>query len=252
MKKIITALFAAIILLNAGSCVNKNETPEYNYSIKDALKISAWVIDESRKEDYWEITDRVLKDDGWYYVENEDVRLERLKLNEVRIMAPFNWMHMTNLNIFIEFEGVIEVTSEDEYIRVTYNDKNPSQPGMGVSENVKAPYAVYANICPLTEIDLSGGIHNIRNDIKKTNREYYINVNAYNFGNEETPVIRAKLKLLVLEDKAIPVNYDSIGSYVGEEMSRFLSVEFISYEYSDRYKLMDEITDDEEVTIQQE
>jgi len=242
MKKIIIVLLACIFLLNFNSCADKNTS----YSIKNALKISTWVLSENIESNYWEVSDRVLTDDGWYNVERDDVGFEQLKLNEVKIMTPFNWMNMANLNIFVEFDGVIEVEPEDKYITVSYNDKNPSQPGMGSSGNVKVPYAVYVNVCPLVEIDLAGGIHNIRNDIKKTDREYYLNVNAYNFGNEETPVIRARLKLVVLEDKTIPLNYDSSGFYVGEERSRFLSIELISYEYSDRYKLLDEMFWDDE------
>lgn len=44
MKKIIIALLVGIILLSVSSCVAENQ--EYSYSIKDALKISAWILDE--------------------------------------------------------------------------------------------------------------------------------------------------------------------------------------------------------------
>jgi len=245
MKKIIAALLAGIILLSFSSCADENTS----YSIKDALKISAWVLDESIEENYWEVSDMVLTENGWYHVEREDVRLERLKLNEVRIMAHFNYLYMTNLNIFFEFDGIVEVVPEDEYIRVGYCTKNSDQPyqsgrdmGMMFGE-VKVPYAVYVNVLPLDEYPSGVGI---RDDIKKTDREYYLTVNAYNFGNEKTPVIRARLKLLILEDKGLLRNYSSSGEYVGEERSRFLSIELISYEYSDRYIILDELWDDVE------
>ena len=45
MKKIILSLLTLVILLSVNSCAD--EETDQNYSIKDALKISAYVFDET-------------------------------------------------------------------------------------------------------------------------------------------------------------------------------------------------------------
>jgi len=233
MKKIII-LFLAIILVSINSCMAR----EIEYGIKDALRISAWVVDKSKEEDYWRILDENINQ----IVEHEDFLLEQLELNKIRIMAPLSWLDMPNLNIFFEFEGVIGVETEGEYIQLSYNEKNPSQPGMGPYGNFKWPLAVYANVCPLDEYSL-GGEAIVRNTAK-IGCEYYLNISAYRFGNEETPIIRAQLKLVVVEDK-ISSDDEDIFRVPFKERSRFLSIELVSYEYSDVYRILDEIVDDE-------
>jgi hypothetical protein len=69
-------------------------------------------------------------------------------------------------------------------------------------------------------------------------REYYLSVNAYKFDNEQSPIIKAQLKLIQLEDKS--------ESGHAEKRSGCFSIELISYEYSDIYRLLDEIVDDED------
>jgi len=44
MKKFIILLSATIIMLCFNSCANENQ--DYNYNIKEALKISAYLFDE--------------------------------------------------------------------------------------------------------------------------------------------------------------------------------------------------------------
>jgi hypothetical protein len=156
-------------------------------------------------------------------------------------MAPLSYFKMPNLNIFFEFEGVIGVEVEDEYIQLSYNAKNPSQPGMGPYGNFKWPLEVYANVCPLDEYSLVGEAK-IRNTAK-IGSEYYLNISAYKFGNEETPIIKARLKLLVIDDKTPPEGEDFFG-IPAKYRSRFLSIELVSYEYSDVYRILDEIGDE--------
>jgi len=244
MKKIIMAFIAGIIMLSFNSCTAKDQ--EYSYTIKDALKISAWVVDEN-----FDINDWVTDEEYGAVVERDYVNLERLKLNKVRTMAPLCYRDMLNLNIFFEFDGIIEVSTDDECIRLDYNNKNPTQPGKGgagdtILESVRWPLELYVNVCPLDKYTSATAL--VRSTAK-IGKEYYLNVNAYRFDNEETPVIRAQLKLVVLEDKALFNIEDDNVDFFGllpKERSRFFSIELISYEYSDVYIILDELWDDED------
>jgi hypothetical protein len=259
MKKIIIALLAGIILLSLVSCAD--EETDQNYSIKDALKISAWVLDESIEGDVDRGMDWITESTG-YPVDLVDgvicddiYALERLNLNKVRKLAPLN-RYGQNLNILFEFDGIIEVEVSDDYLQLSYNGNNPSQFEPSTNNfyaSFKVPREVYVNVCPLAQYyDLSDRKANVRS-YARIGSEYYLYVNAYKFDNEETPVIRAKLKLVVLEDKTKQPDSFGIEGEDSEydkvpykERSRFLSIEVVSYEYSDMYRLLDEIVDDED------
>ena len=254
MKKIIIVLLAGIILLSLASCAD--EETDQNYSIKDALKISAWVLDESIEGEVdW--LDVWIEEESYGYqadtvdgVERDDIyALEQLNLNKVRKLAPLN-RYGQNLNILFEFDGVIEVEVSDDYLQLSYNGNNPSQlepSSNNVYASFKVPREVYVNVCPLAQYyDLSDRKTNVRSHAR-IGSEYYLYVNAYKFDNEETPVIRAKLKLVVLEDKTKqPDSFYKYDNLSYEDSSRFLSIEVVSYEYSDMYRLLDEIVDDED------
>ena len=262
MKKIIIAFFAVIILLSLNSCAD--EETDQSYNIKDALKISAWVLDENIESDIDWVSVWLEGESYGYFadtvdgVERDDIyALERLNLNEVRNLAPLN-RYGHNLNILFEFDGIIEVEEhEEENIQLSYNGNNPAQfesSGNSVYGSFKVPREVYVNVCPLGKyFDLSDRKTNMRS-YARIGSEYYLYVNAYKFDNEESPVIRAKLKLVALEDKTKqPDSHGIISSIESkyfdgipyEEQSRFLSIEVVSYEYSDMYRLLDEIVDDE-------
>ena len=104
MKKIIFALLAGIFLLNLSSCANENQ--EYSYSIKDALKISAYLFDENSGEDYFVYNKSGALD---YNPEESVYTLEQLKMNEVRVMCPMDFNNIISLAIHFEFDGIIEV-----------------------------------------------------------------------------------------------------------------------------------------------
>jgi len=264
MKKI-TIILLAVILSNFNSCARDTD----GYNMRDALKISAcvlnknfedtgyWAQDESGIGGYW-----VSYEDKSQIIDNNDIFVfERLKINEVRTLAPLHYslplyenkLHNTlHINIFFEFDGIIEVKTEDEYIYLTYDEKNPNQPLTGgdrptmVDGSFKWPRELCINFCPLDKYSgrSTGGL--IARSHTQTGKEYYINVNAYTFENEGSPAIRAQLKLVVLEDEGVPFDYyDEIFGVPREEASRFLSIEIISYEYSDRFRFIDEIWDDE-------
>ena len=234
MKKLFIVLIIVTILLNFNSCTRDTE----GYNIKDALKISAFIFDENSGEDYF-IYDAL---ENLKYNDNENVyKLEQLNLNEPKQMKPMGlW-----LNIGVEFDGIIGVVSEDQDIQIFINTNNFRVPVTGTygSEHyafdIKFPLAGYTAITPLGsntgELWSGGGFEWLRYYI---GREYYLSVNAYRFDNEESPIIRARLKIVQLEDK-------TPGGHIMQK-SRVFSIELVSYEYSDMYKMMNEIEDDED------
>jgi len=257
MKKIIIALLTGIILLSLASCAD--EETDQSYSIKDALKISAWVVDkELWGNGYWLEDEKSVKH-GWWVDESTEEMLdsdnydifvyECLNLNEVRTLAPSGWGHI-KLGIFFEFDGMIEVTTEDEHILLVCDrgSKPPYGHGSGKVANlvygdIKIPYEACVSIWPMDKYILKSPVElGPHTTGMKIGREHYLNVNAYKFDNEKTPVISAKLKLIVLEDTSLS---STSRASMGEDYSRFWSIELVSYEYSDMAKLLDDIVDDE-------
>jgi len=241
MKKIIIILFTAILLLNLVSCAAK----EAEYNITDALKISAWVFDENSGKDYFiyhESTDRFS-----YNLDDDVYVFDRLKMNEVRLLPPLLFgglKEMVNLNIFFEFaDGFVEVISEDQDVQLSVN--NPLEPfylressGRTYGFDIKVPYEGYITLHPFGGSGHIMGGAGIGFWPHKIGREYYLTVNTYKFANEKSTVITARLRIVELEDKdymAAPFNKTSC-----------FSIELISYEYSDMYKMMYDIDEDYE------
>jgi len=278
MKKLIIVLIAGAILLNFHSCARETE----GYSIRDALKISTWVLDEYfERSGYWVKDDNTSLNGYWMMDDGERIEggdvftFERLKMNEVRTLAPLHYHDMggIHINIFFEFDGIIEVETNDRYVVLYHNGRNPSLPlrnegGLKkVRGNVRWPRELYVNFCPLDEYSITEIEKNTATEINlvrattQISREYYLNVNAYRYEDtiatpiidteisisiERSPIIRAKLKLTVIEDRGLSANdYYCIFGLPYKEASRFLSIELVSYEYSDIYRFLDEIWDDE-------
>lgn len=163
MKKTIIALLAGIFFLTLNSCAA--EDMEYSYSIKDALKISSWMIDkELEGNGYW-LEDEKFVRHGWWVDESTEQMLdsndydifvfEQLNLNEVRTMAPLGWGE--GLSIFFEFDGMIEVTTEDEHILLLCDGSKPFDHTSGRLENL-----VYGDIkCRMKHISAFGQWKNI-------------------------------------------------------------------------------------------
>jgi len=215
---------------------------EVNYSIKDALKISARVYDETNGEYF------VQNENGFYqYRKTDEFETAQLKLNEVRLMAPLNYWGLS-LNIYFEFDGIIEVISEEKDVQFYFKD-NASQlidsssgkdGGESYGFEHKILYQGFISFTPLGPIRQA--VFTTTDDARLKDyylgREYYLNVNAYKIIDEQQAVIRARLKLVQLEDKTM----------LGDKKFRSscFSIELISYEYSDIYKIMYEIDEDDE------
>ena len=232
MKKAVMILLA-VIILNFSSCETVDDM-DYSYSIKDALKISAYLFDESI--------------DGNVYDEDDSVyEFERLKINEARMINP-----TIRSNILFEFDGIIEVSAENEDLELSVNKNLTFWDGNEGTQllrtygyNMKFATRGFVGFCLLVD-DLIGkpiysqGTSCICGFGAEVGTERYLNVNAYRLDNEKTPIIRAKLKLILIEDKF----EEKLGN--ANFSRRCFSIELISYEYSDIYKLLDDITDEED------
>jgi len=239
MKKITIVLCAVIILLSFNSC--SSDEPE---SVTEALKISTWLLDKNFEgTGYWAFDDGIVGGNWISYdsdvkIDHKKVfKLEQLALNEVRIIAPLNYNNMPNLNLLFDFDGILEIEPENpeaQTIQLSYNDDFSIEPAFNFSistwGSVSMIGPVNINVCPIGKFTEQTG--NIRGDTL-VGEEYYINVKAYK--HDGTLYITAKLKLTAIEDKEYPQDEFSFLEK-GDEKSRFLSIEVVSYEYSDIYK----------------
>jgi hypothetical protein len=243
--KIIIALIIGAIILSFSSCERETE----GYSIRDALKISAYVYDEDSGEDLLVYRDGVGKGYYWHNDNLNAYALERLNMNEIRTMAPMQAIRsLEGLNLFIEFDGVVEIVSEYRDIQVSLNHKLPPWEGLRYDRifGFDAQFILesYVVINPINAVmhgsDVAERItatHLI--SVLSPGREYYLTINAYKFDNENKPAIQARLRFIVLDDE----QQISLGA---PDWSLCVSVELISYEYSDMHRFMEDIWDDED------
>lgn len=249
------------------SCSNSESSDEQNFNISEALKIRTWLLDEElegkghwgyidpstrtfpRKEDgdgYW------IPDDGETQVANEDVFVfEELEVGVPRTMAPMS-MHMarekgdninySNLNLHIEFDGIIEVTKiepTDDSIILKYSLSGPPIE----SEDIKINAPCVINVCPVGKnMDAEGKSSLIITDTL-VEKEYTIQIRGCSF--DGTPIVTAQIKLTTISDPEYPWQTVHKGKYdawvqSGEEMTRFCSIELLSYSYNDMYILRGE------------
>lgn len=247
MKKLITLVLLLTMLLCLGSC--QDEKVE---SIRETLKINAWVLDSKLEgRGYWSYIQKHRAGGEWVFYDSQEklheddvFKYDRLQLNQPRIMAPMGYKGMYNLNIWLDFDGIVEVEKEniDDHIRLSYSLDSPNEPWRShmSSDNsfrVHAPTAI--SICPVGKFHNGSGL--ILN-ATLTNREYHIIVKAYEL--DGTLLVTARLKFVVLNDEGYPYEEYPNSIYApNEERSRFVSVELISYEYSDIYKFDEELVE---------
>ncbi|MBE6611550.1 MAG: hypothetical protein E7632_03560 [Ruminococcaceae bacterium] len=251
MKKIMILLLITALAFANCSCFFEAEEEE---SILDALKISAWVLDEELEgTGYWAY--EKLANGHGYWVSNDGKEVdsdsvfvyEQLEVGKPRVCAPLGYNHSHNLLIFLDFEGTVQVETDDPSdttLRLAYSLSDPMNPSLGnwTEENAfraRAPMAV--GVCPTGNFTNAGRI--VTSDTP-VDYEYYINVTAYEEDN--TPLIMARIKLTVLEDPHYPYREVSFWSKSPNEVrSRFLSIELVEYEFSDVYKFDMELVETE-------
>ena len=214
-----TSLLMIFVLV---SC-NKDDTPVT--SIKDALKISAYVYNE----------------DG------ETWSFQQLRLNEPKELVPtyvlqnYEDLRMVNFNLHFDYEDgicIVSVPNRDVQLSVGRNggiwkhgeDMSTRVYDFQNDHQLTLSRAGYMAVAPYGfsnhNLWVSGKDTILQNFEPYIGQEYYLTVKACDF--EQNPVITAQVKLTSLEDRA---------DLEGE--SRHFSIEIVSYEYSDFYKMME-------------
>ncbi len=252
MKRWISGIFAAVLLCCCGCA---EETTEEKTKMDDLMKISTWVMDPALEgKGHWAYEGKSYDTPG-HWVPNEGeaavndkavFREERLSVGETRIMAPISYKG-ANLNFTIDFDGIVTVEKTepaDDTILISFD---PTLNDQWTGETLitrNGPCTL--NVYPLGEILLFEGRGGPLVD-KSTiaEKEYYLTVKGYEL--DGSLMVTAELKLTTLEDEAFPyeehiqernIGYGELFS-VGEKRTRFCSVELVSYEYSDHYKMME-------------
>ncbi len=269
-NKLMYVLFLLICMLpsiffscaNIRSSANRKESISDSQYMENFMKISTLVLNpELEGTGYWAYDDSLIGYGTGYWVSDdgkeipaEDVFIsQELKVGETYTLAPLSYDNRhyrhENINLHFEFDGILEIETENpdsNIIRLAYSLEEPYNPSISnwIEENsihTNAPITI--NICPVgKELFLEGtqqlGIRDTLPD-----NEYRLYVRAYEY--DGTLAVTAEIKLAVLPDEQYPwyeIYEDRYGELysAGEKRSRFLSVELVSYEYSDLYKLMDE------------
>jgi len=241
MKTAIAALFA-VLLIGCSACGDIQEETK----ITDLLKINAWVMADGLWETgYWEFDPTYKTQGRWVSndgteIDHDDVfRLERLEVGIPRVSAPLGYNSNHNLNLWFDFDGIIEVEKagpKDERLWMVHSLDEPEQPWRGTLTKqqkirMKSPSAV-----SLVPVGKFSNLDSIRTSYTLPDNEYNLIIRAYDY--DGTLMITAEVRLVALDDPTFPFEDFSSWAYSPNEVkTRFLSIELVSYEYSDIYKL---------------
>ena len=244
MKKILAILLLSVLLVSCG----EYEPEENKVDIKDELKISAYLLNEDLEDSgYWAYSEDLqymnqgywVSDDGREYDDDEVFAFEELEVGEVRTLAPLGYNRMHNLNLFIDFEGIVEVEPnplDDDRIRLTYSLDFPTEPWQGrtiEAESIRTSAPFTLSVYPVGK---NTNADRISSTFTLTDNEYDLIIRAYDYS--DTLLVTAKIKLVALDDEHFPSEQFSNWVFAAnEEKTRFLTIELVSYEYSDIYKL---------------
>ena len=248
MNRRLLALCVMVCAVCVCSC--GEYVPEDVVDIKDELKISAYLLGEEFEDSgYWAYSEDMqyknfgywVSDDGRQYDDDEVFALERLEVGEVRTLAPLGYNGTHNITLWFECDDIIEFTSEqaeDYTVQVSYSLKDPDEPlltNWTTADNFRMRGPAAVSICPIGKFTQSD---RVVTRVTLTGKEYNFTVKTYS--EDDSLIITAKLRLTVLEDEAYPNGEDAFRLSIfspNEVLSRFLSIELVSYEYSDIYKL---------------
>ena len=228
MKKRCKFFYLIVFFMISSFCsCHQDNTPVT--SITDMLKINAYVYDEN----------------------GETFRSEQLRLNETELLVPISVLQesddtsMVNFNLHFEYEDGICIVSapnknvqlsvgrnggiwkrgEDESTRVFDCENNYELTLSRAGYMAFAPFgAKNKNINMCANNDYIVLYENFKPYI---GQEYYITVEACDF--DKVPVITAQLKFTSMEDDIYT-----------DGTSRHFSIELVSYEYSDFYRMMED------------
>ena len=238
MKRFLPLLAAFLLSLPLTACSSAPESPP----MSEALKISTFLYpaDIESTLDYHTATVKELE-----ALTTSGMTFEPLKVGEERLAAPHGYNDQVGMNFRFEYEGgSVEIISEAKDVQMSVGKGSRIWISEnGFSEEHRYGYSMrlansgYVSLVPLggaggfTEMDdISVSSTTIpRYQGKRGNgTEYVITVNAYDGNDLTAPVITAKL-LFTHRGKTDRTPY----------FSDFCSVELISYDYSDAYKIME-------------
>ena len=205
----VICVFLASVMTYNFALRTPDSISEHSYSITDAVRISAYLLDRND--------------------ENTDAsfELERLNLNEVRFMAPMVKMETEGLGLYLKIDNTSEIVN-----RVDILSENGDM--LLSSENIRTPDYIcrcepYEFRGRTTESYIRlppGGEANLFPVSFMPDSEFYLTIYAYRNHDSAFPRITARLRLAVSEDTAIT----DTGFFGFPYM---VSIEMLSYEISE-------------------
>lgn len=214
MKRILFCLFIIIVTIINISC-RSNDPPT---SMSEALKISTYIYPEST----------VIPDptDSAFDPDQDLVRLEQLTIGKEYLLPRVGYYNgINNINLFLEHDGKIEIISESKDSQLSIDEKQALWDHSGFEGRIFG-YDLSLNtsgwvaVLPLGFCTGPHSIDDISIDpyegFKPDSDESILTINAID--GTDRVIITAKLKI-----KAIAQN--------------LCTIELISYDYSDMYKL---------------
>jgi len=241
---------------NGETAAYEEEGEEEPEAMEDLMKISTWVLDpELEGKGYWMYSDDMknhryqgywVPNEGEPAVADEDVfALERLEVGVPRT-AIMNY-GTQGVDIQVDFEGIVEVTKKepsDNSILIDFYEDDYWDQWNGLT-SIRRNGPVGVSVLPVGKLlsyEGVGGPLGIHSTL--TGKEYTIVIKGYELDGKL--MVTAELKLTTIPDEGFPYEevmdnsvfgYGEIYQY-GEDRTRFCSIELVSYEYSDQYKMM--------------
>lgn len=255
-------MISILLILSSCSVSGEGDSIQETESIEDFMKITTLILNpELEGTGYWAYDADLIGFGSGYWVSNDGKEIpdeqvfieEELEVGVPRTLAPLNYSKIGvnwggRLRLHFDFDGVLEIETEDpesNIIRLAYwQDPNSKKFRDMVEDNtIRTNAPVTIDVCPVGKELVTEGLVHLGISDTIMYKEYMLYARAYKQSGEF--VVSAEIKLTVLPDEHYPYQEVHQGDYselyrAGEERSRFLSIELVSYEYSDTYKLMGE------------
>lgn len=214
----------------------------------DLIDTGYWAYDKDLVgfgSGYW------VSDDGKEYETDEVFIQQELKPGVTYTMAPISFDKLSegynNLNLFFDFDGILEIETEDptdNSIRLAYGytSADSTYPTTWTEENsIRTNAPVSIKVCPVGKKLATEGLYNLGIQDTLVGTECTLYARAYK--QNGTLVVSAEIKLTAIDDPYYPWETVHEGHYAelykkGEVRTRFMTIEVVSYEYSDLYKMM--------------
>ncbi len=259
MKKIIS--FFLTILLFIPSCSSAKTEPTEAEAIDDLMKIKTLILNPALEgTGYWQTDRELLGYGGGYWVSEDGTEIpteqvfieDELEVGVPRTLAPLNYDKLGVdwggcIKLQFDFDGVLEIETEDpesNRIRLAYwqaPSDGYSYKNMVEDNTIRVNAPVKIEVCPVGKELVSEGLEHLGVRDTIVYKEYMLYAKAYKQSGEF--IASAEIKLTAMPDEHYPWQDIHHGDYSelyrsGEERSPFLTVEVVSYTYSDTYKMM--------------